>query len=75
MTPFSTMGKAKGAQVDTRALNGSEINTLMAALRLWQLELCRNGLPEWADEYFRDCEPLTIDQIDEFCERLNCGEK
>jgi hypothetical protein len=61
--------------MDTRALNESEMSTLLAALRLWQLELCRTGLPEWADEYFRDCEPLTIDQIDELCELLTCGEK
>jgi hypothetical protein len=61
--------------MNTRALNESEMSTLLAALRLWQRELCRSGLPEWADEYFRDCEPLTIDQIDELCERLNCGEK
>jgi hypothetical protein len=72
----SATSKAKGAQVmNTRALNESEISTLMAALRLWQRELCRTGLPEWADEYFRDCEPLTIDQIDELCELLTCGEK
>ena len=72
----STTGKAKGAQaMNTRALNESEMSTLLAALRLWQRELSRSGLPEWADEYFRDCEPLTIDQIDELCERLNCGEK
>jgi hypothetical protein len=67
----STIGKAKGAQaMDTRALNESEMSTLLAALQLWQRELCRSGLPEWADEYFRDCEPLTIDQIDELCEQL-----
>jgi len=65
------MGKAKGAQaMDTRALNESEMSTLLAALRLWQRELSRSGLPESADEYFRDCEPLTIDQIDELYEQL-----
>jgi hypothetical protein len=31
----------------------------------------QRGLPEWADEYFVDCEPLTIDQIDELCDRLS----
>jgi hypothetical protein len=51
------------------------MSTLLVALRLWQRELSRSGLPEWADEYFRDCEPLTIDQIDELCERLNCEDK
>jgi hypothetical protein len=61
--------------MNTRALNESEMSTLLAALRLWQRVLSRSGLPEWADEYFRDCEPLTVDQIDELCERLNCGEK
>jgi hypothetical protein len=61
--------------MDTRALNESEISTILAALRLWQLELCRTGFPEWSDEYFRDCEPLTVDQIDELCELLTCGEK
>ena len=72
----SRIVKAKGAQViNTRTLNKSEISTLLAALRLWQRELSRSGLPEWADEYFRDCEPLTIDQIDDLCECLNCGEK
>ena len=56
--------------MDTRALNESEMSTLLAALRLWQRELIRSGLPEWADEYFRDCESLTLDQIDELCELL-----
>ncbi|HJX10697.1 MAG TPA: hypothetical protein VJ733_09375 [Candidatus Binatia bacterium] len=56
--------------MDTRALNESEMSTLLAALRLWQRELIRSGLPEWADEYFRDCEPLTLDQIDELYELL-----
>jgi hypothetical protein len=37
--------------MDTRALNESEMSTLLAALQLWQRELCRSGLPEWADEY------------------------
>ena len=67
----------KGVQaMGTRALNESEkICTLLAALELWQRELCRTGIPEWADEYFRDCEPLTVDQIDELHELLSDREK
>jgi hypothetical protein len=61
--------------MNTRPLNEAETSTLLAALRLWQRELMRSGLPEWADEYFRDCEPLTIDQIDELCERIICEDK
>ena len=72
---FATSQRKGALRMATRELNESETNTLLAALRLWQHELYRRGLPEWSDEYFRDREPLTVDQIDELCERLNCAEK
>jgi len=55
---FNNRQSERSTSDEHRTLNKSEMSTLLAALRLWQRELCRSGLPEWADEYFRDCEQL-----------------
>lgn len=55
-------------------LSRRELATVLAALRLFQ---ATPTIPPQIDELASDCqtfEPLTADEIDELCERLNCGE-
>ena len=49
-------------------LTDRELSTILAALRKFQTS------PSTDSGYFRDHRPLTVNQIDELCERLNCGE-
>lgn len=49
-------------------LRRKELATLLAALRLFQVNPSKNM------EHFQDCAPLTHDEIDTLCERLNCIE-
>jgi hypothetical protein len=48
-----------------------ELATILAALREWQNYLVRYGLPR--REHFEGCKPLTCEEIDELCERINFG--
>ena len=53
-------------------LNARELATVLAALRLWQETVNRHEEPMW--EIATDdgmIEPLSDDEIDELCERLN----
>ena len=55
-------------------LNERETATVLAALRYWQQDLIKNG-PENCinEEHFSDMiEPLTPEEIDGLCERINC---
>ena len=52
-------------------MNGRELATVLAALRYWQQDLEANDGPPISGEFFADCEPLTSEEIDELCERLN----
>lgn len=53
------------------ALNDRELATVLAALRLFQ----EQDADDRADsEYFADVKPLTDDQIDALCERLNLAD-
>lgn len=54
-------------------MTNQELATVLAALRYWQQDLEANEAPPISEEYFADCEPLTSEEIDELCERLNCG--
>ncbi len=47
--------------------------TVLAALRYWQKYVDPDEVPEDFEGFFRDFEPLTDDEIDELCERLNCA--
>jgi len=49
-----------------------ELATVLAALRYWQQDLEANDEPPISEEFFADSEPLTSDEIDGLCERLNC---
>ena len=55
--------------------NDRELATVLAALRYWQQDLADNEengpiSPEHFDE---EVTPLTVEEIDELCERLNTG--
>jgi hypothetical protein len=51
-----------------------ELATVLAALRFWQQELARNGNEPPICGHFQDgATPLTVEGIDELCERLNLG--
>ena len=52
-------------------MKGRELATVLAALRYWQQDLEANDAPPISREFFTDCEPLTSQEIDRLCERLN----
>ena len=52
-------------------MKGRELATVLAALRYWQQDLEANDAPPISEEFFADCEPLTSEEIDSLCERLN----
>ncbi|MDA8350110.1 MAG: hypothetical protein M0038_15150 [Pseudomonadota bacterium] len=52
-------------------MNARELATVLAALRYWQQDLAANDAPPISEEFFDDCEPLTSEEIDGLCERLN----
>ena len=52
-------------------LTDRELATVLAALRRWQQDLAENDGPISA--HFADQTPLSVEEIDELCERLNCG--
>ena len=52
-------------------MTNKELATVLAALRYWQQDLEANDAPPISEEFFADCEPLTSEEIDELCERLN----
>lgn len=51
-----------------------DLATVLAALRYWQQDLAENdGAGPISPDHFDDCEPLTVEEIDDLCERLNVG--
>jgi hypothetical protein len=56
-------------------LTGRDLATVLASLRWWQRNLAGNEGQVPICEHFDDkTTPLTVDEIDELCERLNCGD-
>ena len=53
------------------ALSGREIAQLLAALRNWQVDGLNEDLAEAFAGHFEDHQPLSDDEIDALCERLN----
>jgi hypothetical protein len=51
-------------------LTSRELATVLAALRHWQQDLAQNQRP--ISEHFADETPLSVEEIDDLCERLNC---
>lgn len=52
-------------------LNARDVAQLLAALRNWQTDSLNEDLAEAFAGHFEDHEPLTDDEIDALCERLN----
>lgn len=53
-------------------LTDAELAMVLVGLRLAQTRVRHQLLEDFRD-YFEDSEPLTVEQIDELCERLNGG--
>jgi hypothetical protein len=58
----------------TTQLSRRDLATILAALRSWQQDLAENGDGPIA-EHFEDVSPLTVEEIDDLCERLNVEER
>jgi predicted transcriptional regulator len=56
-------------------LSDREVATLLAALRNWQIDGLNEDLADAFAGHFEDHDPLSDDEIDELCERLNFGEE
>ena len=54
-------------------LSDRDIAQLLAALRNWQTDSLNEDLEDAFQGHFEDHPPLTDDEIDELCERLNFG--
>ena len=52
-------------------LSDRDIAQLLAALRNWQLDIEEQDLVEAFSGHFEDYEPLSDEEIDDLCERLN----
>jgi hypothetical protein len=56
-----------------RDLSDRELATVLAALRHWQRQRERTpGALPGGPHHFEDVTPLSAQEIDELCERLNC---
>ncbi len=56
-------------------LTDRETATVLAALRLWQEQLIQDGTASLSPDHFGEGgTPLTVEEIDVLCERLNLGE-
>lgn len=55
-------------------IGSRELATILAALRYWQRALEPAGIPP-THAHFQEHDAMTCEQIDELCERLNCGGK
>ena len=55
-------------------LSDREIAHVLAALRNWQIDALNEDLVDTFAGHFEDYEPLTDEEIDVLCERINFGE-
>ena len=55
-------------------LSDREVAQLLAALRNWQTDALNEDLVEAFAGHFEEHEPLTDEEIDDLCERLNFAE-
>ena len=55
-------------------LSDRDIAQLLAALRNWQTDSLNEDLAEAFAGHFEDHEPLSDDEIDALCERINFGD-
>ena len=55
-------------------LNEREIAQVLAALRNWQVDALNEDLADTFAGHFEDHEPLSDEEIDDLCERINFGD-
>lgn len=71
------MSRRNDPSVTSVNLAARELATVLASLRKWQRDIDGEegfypGLPgHWGSEFFADCRPLTLRQIDQLCRRMN----
>jgi len=54
-------------------LSDRELALVLAALRNWEMDALNEDLVDTFSGHFEDYEPLSDDEIDELCQRLNFG--
>ncbi len=54
------------------SITDREVATILAALRYFQQDLAANEEGPFS-EHFIEHTPLSVDEIDHLCERINCG--
>ena len=52
-------------------LTDRELATVLASLRYWQQDLAENDDSPISEHFIAES-PLTVEEIDDLCERLNC---
>lgn len=75
-THFLRLAQPERKPTGLRPVSPSELSTLLAALRYYQLGLERDDVPGGIFDIASEADtrqPLTDDQIDDLCEELNCG--
>ena len=53
-------------------LNQREISTILAALRMFQQASESQNVSDMFPEIFEDVTPLSAQEIEELCEKINC---
>ena len=56
-----------------KPLSSRELATVLAALRYWQQDLAENEEPPISGHFANET-PLTVEEIDDLCQRLNFGD-
>jgi hypothetical protein len=54
-------------------LSDRELALVLAALRNWQMDALNEDLVDTFRDHFFEQEPLSDDEVDELCQRLNSG--
>ena len=55
-------------------LSERDVATVLAALRAWQFDLPEDDTPIAMDHFGDGITPLTADEIDDLCQRINFGD-
>lgn len=68
----SSSDDVSAEHIEPGELTGRELATVLAALRYWQMELEEPDF-EANGPHFADHAALTVEEIDDLCERLNAA--
>lgn len=69
------MATPKSKAVVTVDLDEHELATVLSALRFFQSWMdSHSGVTPICDHFVDGAEPLTMGEIDELCEQINCAE-